>query len=275
MKGKNYLGLLIALMMMFPSANAGTKEDLARLQADVNDLRNQIQELERTLNGRVDGIRSLLEQLNDQVAHSNLVLERVSGTLENQTSGAQSSDQMLLQEIRSLSQKMDETAIRVSAMAQQLNELKVQSQSFRQTSAFGGGLPPNDLYDQAEGDFVEGNLDLAVQGFTAYIENYPGADKAVAALCRIGDIHTHQNMLPQAMAVLTRAIDEYPDREEVASALYKRANLHLSMDEKDKAAEDLKNIVVNFSETDESELAKEVLKKLGVRIPRPANNTRR
>jgi TolA-binding protein len=275
MKGKNYFGLLIALMMAFSSANAGTKEDIARLQADVNDLRNQIQELERTFDERVDGLKSLLEQLNDQVAGSNLVLERVSETLETEAAGAQSSDQMLLQEIRSLSQKMDETATRVSAMAQQLNELKVQSQSFRQTSSFGGGLSPSDLFDQAEGDFVEGNLDFAIEGFTAYIDNYPGGEKAVAALCRIGDIYRHQNMFPQALAAFTRAIDEYPDREEIASALYKRANLGLSLDEKDRATEDLKNIVVNFSDTSESELAKGMLKELGVRIPRPANNTRR
>ncbi len=275
MKGKNYFGLLIALMMVFPSANAGTKEDLARLQADVNDLRNQIQELERTFSVRVDGLKSLLEQLNDQVASSNLVLEKVSKAMEKQTTGAQSSDQMLLQEVRSLSQKMDETATRVSAMAQQLNELKVQSQSYRQTSAFGGGISPNDLFDQSEGDFVEGNLDLAIQGFNAYIDSYPGGDKAVAALCRIGDIYSHQNMLPQAMAAFTRAIDDYPDREGIASALYKRANIHLSMNEDQKAIEDYRNLVINFSDTQESEHAKEELKRLGVRIPRPAKNTRR
>ncbi len=275
MKGKIYFGLLIALMLLFPSANAGTKEEIARLQADVNDLRNQIQELERTFSVRVDGLKSLLEQLNDQVAGSNLVLERVSKSVETQATGAQSSDQMLLQEIRTLSQKTDEMGTRVSALAQQLNELKVQSQSFRQTSSFGGGLSPNDLFDQAEGDFVEGNLDLAIQGFSAYIDNYPGGEKAVAALCRIGDIYDIQGMEPEAMAAFTRAIDEYPDRDGVAKALYKRANLELSMGEKDKATEDFKNIVVNFADTDVSELAKEKLKELGVRIPRPAGNTRR
>jgi TolA-binding protein len=275
MKGKIYFGLLIALMLLSPSANAGTKEELARLQADVNDLRNQIQELERTFSVRVDGLKSLLEQLNDQVASSNLVLERVSKAMEMQASGAQSSDQILLQEIRSLSQKMDEMGTRVSAMAQQLNELQVQSQSFRQTSSFGGGLSPSDLLDQAEGDFVEGNLDLAMQGFSAYIDNYPGGEKAVAALNRIGDIYEYQGMEPEAMAAYTRAIDEYPDREGVASALFKRANLELNMGEKDKATEDFKSIVVDFPDTDESELAKEKLKELGARIPRPARNTRR
>jgi len=274
MKGRNYIGLLIALMLMLPSGHAGTKEDLARLQYDVNALRDQIRELEKTFSSRVDGLKSLLEQLNDQVAKSNLAFDRVARSLETQASGAQSSDQMLLEEIRNLSQKMDDTATRVSAMAQQLNDLKVQSGSF-QANAFGSNLSPEDLLAQAERDFIEGNLDLAIQGFNAVVDNYPGGNMAAAALCRIGDIYYHQNMLPQAIAAFTRVVDEYPDSDKVASALYKRANVQLSMKDGDKAIADYKNIVTNFADTPESELAKGVLQKLGERIPRPAKNTRR
>jgi TolA-binding protein len=275
MKGKKYFALLIALMVMLPLARAGTKEDLLRLQADVNALRDQIRELEKTFSFRVDGLKSLLEQLNDQVAESNLVLERVSKTLETQASGATSSDQMLIEEIRNLSQKMDDTATRVSAMAQQLSELKVQSNTFGQTGAFGSSLAPNDLFDQAEEDFVEGNVDLAIQGFTAYLNNYPGGEMAAAALSRIGDAYTHQNMLPQAVTVFTRVINDYPDSDKVAGALWKRANVQLSMEESDNAIEDLKNIVTNFPDSSESDLAKGKLKELGVRIPRPAKKARR
>lgn len=267
MKGKNYFGLLIALIVMVPSTYAGTKEELVRLQVDVTTLRNQIQELEKTFSEQIAGLKSLTVQLNDQVAKSNLILDRISNTLESQTAEAQSADQMLLQEVHNLSQKMDETATRVSAMAQQLSELKVQSRPFSQVSAFGSGLPPQDLFDQAEGDFVEGNVDLAIQGFTAYLSNYPGGDLAAAALCRIGDAYSHQNMLPQAITAFTRVINEYPDSDKVSSALYKRANALLSMEESDKATEDLKNIVINYPDTSDSELAKGVLKKLGVRIP--------
>jgi TolA-binding protein len=275
MKGKYYFALFIALMVMLPLARAGTKEDLLRLQTDVNALRDQIRELEKTFSSRVDGLKSLLEQLNDQVAQSNLVLDRISKTLETQASGASSSDQMLLEEIRTLSQKMDDTATRVSAMAQQLSELKVQSNTLRQTGAFGSSLAPNDLFDQAEEDFVEGNVDLAIQGFTAYLNNYPGGDMAAAALSRIGDAYTHQNMLPQAVTAFTRVINDYPDSDKVAGALWKRANVQLSMGESDSAIGDLKKIVTDFPDSSESDLAKGKLKELGVRIPRPAKNARR
>jgi uncharacterized protein YlxW (UPF0749 family) len=80
------------------SAHAGTKEDLARLQADVLALQNQIRQLEKTFAERADGIQSLVVQLNDQVGKSSLVLGKLSTTLENQSSGDTSTMQAVLKE---------------------------------------------------------------------------------------------------------------------------------------------------------------------------------
>ena len=59
MKGKNCFALMIALLVMLPPANAGTKEELIRLQTDVNTLRDQIRE--RLAQGQ------FMEQIVDQV----------------------------------------------------------------------------------------------------------------------------------------------------------------------------------------------------------------
>ena len=275
MKGKTLSGVVIFLIFALAPLEAGTKEELERLQADVNALRNQIRELERAFSEKTDGLKSLVVQLNDQVAESNVILERVGTTLEAQATGAKTTDDLLLDEIRSLSRKMDDTATRVSALAQQLSELKVQSNAYGQTSLLGGGMPPEQLFDQANRDFVQGNLDMAIQGFSAYVNDYPGGDRAAAALCIIGDAYGYQNMLPEAIAAFTRVVDEYEDSDKVASALYKRGNTQLAMQESDAAVEDFRNIIINFSDSPEAELSKEVLKKLGERIPRAAPKSRR
>jgi TolA-binding protein len=275
MKGKTLFGLVIFLLFALLPLEAGTKEELERLQADINALRNQIRELEKAFSEKTDGLKSLVVQLNDQVAESNLILERMGTTLEAQATGAKTTDDLLLEEIQRLSRKMDDTATRVSALAQQLSELKVQSKSYGQTSLLGGGFSPDELFDQANRDFVQGNLDMAIQGFSAYVNDYPGGDRAAAALCIIGDAYGYQNRLPEAIAAFTRVIDEYDDSDKVASALYKRGNTRLAMQDNDAAIEDFKNIVVNFSDSPEAELSKEVLKKLGERIPRAAKKSRR
>ncbi len=145
MKRKICVCLLIAFFVMVPFAQAGTKEELLRLQSDVLALQNQIREFEKSFNEKTEGLKSLVVQLNDQVAKSTVILGRVSAALENQTSGVRSSDQTMLQEIRNLSTKIDDNATRISAMAQQLIELKVQSKSISQGSTPGGSLSPDTM----------------------------------------------------------------------------------------------------------------------------------
>jgi peptidoglycan hydrolase CwlO-like protein len=82
---------LLGLSTILPFAKAGTKEELVRLQNDVIALQNQIRESEKNLNERIDGLKSLVVQLNDQVAKSNLILGDIKTSLESQASGVRSS----------------------------------------------------------------------------------------------------------------------------------------------------------------------------------------
>lgn len=275
MKQKINLCLLIAFLVALPSLQAGTKEEMLRLQSDVLALQNQIREFEKTFNERTDGLKSLVVQLNDQVAKSNIILDRVSTTLQNQASGVRSADQALLQEIRALSGKMDEAATRISALAQQLNELKVQSKPFNKEESTGAGVSPDTMYNQAFSDLVQGNLDLAIQEFNSYLDSYPGGDKAAAALCNVGEAYRNQSKPREAIYAFTRVINNYPGTDSVASALYKRGMVELSMQESDNAIADFKNIVQKFPTAPESELAKDQLQKLGVGAAKPAKETRR
>jgi TolA-binding protein len=273
MNRTTFLCLLIAGLFALPPAQAGTKEDLARLQADVLALQNQIREFDKNFNERIDGIKSLVVQLNDQVAKSSLTLGKISSSLaslESQNSEARTAQDALLQEIRKLSGKIDESATRISAMATQLNELKVQAKTLNQDSASAGAsLSPEAMYDLAYRDFVQGNLDLAIQEFNAYVNKFPGGDRAALALLNTGTAYATQNKLPEAIRTFTRIIYDYPSSESISSALFKRAQAELAMQERQTAIDDFKNIVDKYPTAPEAELAKAELKKLGVGEAKP------
>jgi len=275
MKQNAIFCLLIALSVAAPSAQAGTKEEIMRLQSDVLGLQNQIREFEKSFNERTDGLKSLIVQLNDQVAKSNLVLDRISSILENQSSGVQSTDKALLQEMRALTQKIDDNSTAISAVAQQLNELKVQSKSLAQPETPGGGLSQEAMFKQAFDDFVEGRLDLAIKEFQDYLNVYPGGNQAAAALLNIGEAYSYQAKLPQAIAAYTRVINDYPDSDKVVIALFKRAKAELGMKESDSAISDFKNIIEKYPTAPEAELSKAELRNLGVSLTKPAKKTRR
>jgi TolA-binding protein len=262
--------LLSVLLAATPSAKAGTKEELVRLQTDVLALQNQLRELEKTFSDQTQGLKSLVVQLNDQMGKTNLILDKIAVSLDAQAAGGKSEDQAALQEIRNVSAKLDDTTTRMSALAQQISDLKVQAKSISPTAkpqddmtAADSGLSADAIYNQAFNDLIQGNFDLAIQGFTAYIRNFPTSDKA-------DDAQYNQNKLPQAVASFTRVINDYPGGDKTATALFKRAKAELAMQEKDNAIADLKDVIQKYGTAPEADLAKAELANLGVNLLNPA-----
>lgn len=272
--------LLVAVAALCPAAQAGTKEEILRLQNDVLALQNQLRMFEKTFNEKTDGLKSLVVQLNDQVGKSNQLLGTISATLDSQSSGDKSGTQTLLQEIRNLSTKIDDSATRISALAQQVAEMKVQAKPIAQRVYQNPGdgsatLSPDAIYNEALNDLIQGNLDLAIEGFTAFIKNYPASDKADDAQYNIGEAYYNSGKYPQAIAAFTRVLNDYQSGDKVATAYFKRAKAELAIKERDNAVEDLKTVVQKFAATPEAGLAKNELENLGIDPSKPARPTSR
>jgi tol-pal system protein YbgF len=263
--------LPFCLTCFIPTARAGTSEEIMRLQSDVLALQKQIREFEKIFNERTDGLKSLVVQLNDEVSKSNLILDRVAKTLESQAAGTRSNDQSLRDEVHNISLKMDDTATRLSALAQQVNDLKIQAKAMATEPAPNSALMgQQSVYDQAYSDYVQANFDLAVQGFTDYLRNNPAGDRTAAAQFYLGDSYAQQGKVPQAIAAFTRVINDFPGAEQAASALYKRGRVELGMKESDNAIADFRAVIEKFPAAPEAERAKDELRKLGASITKPA-----
>lgn len=273
MKRKLYSCLLIALLAGLASARAGTKEELMRLQSDVLAMQNQIREFEKSFSEKIDGLKTLVVQLKDEASNSQVAMKQVATLLEGQASGTRSADDEVLRQLRALATKVDDSATRISALAQQINELKVQYQSLNETAASAPTASPDAMYSQALRDFIQENFDLAIQGFTAYVGSYPGGDRAAEALCYIGEAHSRQNRHAEAISAFTRVVNDYPGTNSVAIALYKRAHAELEIREKEEAIADLRAVIEKFPETPEAAKAKTELQQLGVKTAKPPAKT--
>jgi tol-pal system protein YbgF len=265
MKPKVCIFFLLILGAALQQVQAGTKEELVRLQNDVIALQNQLREFDKAFNERVDGLKSLVVQLNDQVAKSNLTLSNISASIENQASGVRSSDQTLLQEIRLLSSKIDDASTRISVLAQQVAELKIQSKPISEETASGRNTSPDSLFNQANDDLVRANFDMAIQGFNAYLSSNPVGDKTSAALYGLGEAYFRQSKMPEAIAAFTRVITEFPGEPRIPTAFYRRGQAELTAGETNKAVADFRQIIEQYPTASEATLAKAELQKLGVK----------
>jgi tol-pal system protein YbgF len=125
------------------------------------------------------------------------------------------------------------------------------------------------VYSEAFNDLVQGNFDLAIDGFTAFVKNYPTNEKADDSQYNIGEAYYNTNKVPQAIAAFTRVINDYPTGDKVTSAYFKRAKAELAMQERDNAIADFKTVIEKFPESPEASLAKAELDRLGVSLAKP------
>ena len=269
-----YIFLISAFLATVCPSYAGTKEEILRLQSDVLAMQNQIRMLEKAFNDHTEGLKTLITQLNDQTAKSNSLLGKIATSLEGQASSGKSNEQMMFQEIRNMSAKLDDMATRVSALAQKLADLKVQAQPITPGALPGTSgespLSADAIYNEAYNDLVQGNFDLAIEGFNAFVKNFPASAKADDALYNIGEAYYNLKRLPQAVASFTRVINDYPDGDKVASSLFKRGKAELAMEERDNAIADFKAVVQKYKDAPEAGLARAELESLGIRTAKPA-----
>ncbi len=279
MKRVGYLFIIIILGVA-STAQAGVKEELVRLQADVLALQNQMRQFEKTFTERTDAIRSLVVQLNDQVGKTSLALGKISSSLDTQSSGDNTAVQSVLKEVRDLAGKMDDTNMRISALAQQIVDMKVQSKPIAARAFQNAADNPAELaasadqiYSEAYNDLIQGQFDLAIQGFMTFLKNFPTNDKADDAQYNIGEAYYNAGRYADAATAFSKVLSDYASGGKAASALFKRGKAELALGQKEGAIADFKTVVGKYPDEPEASLAKSELQKLGVDPTKPAVKT--
>ena len=270
MKRIVYSLLLGVVLGASPSAQGGTKEELVRLQTDVLALTNQIRLLEKTFSEQTEGLKGLVGQLNDQMGKSNALLGKITNLLETRAASDRTGNQSLLQEVRNLNQKIDDTGTRISALANQVSELKVQSNAMAErrfqspADPSAPSMSADTIFNEAFNDLVQGNTDLAIQGFSSFVTNFPTSEKADDAQYYIGEAYYNSKKLPDAVAAFTKILRDYPTGDKVASSLYKRGLAEVALREKENAVEDFKTVLQRYPSSPEAGLARNQLESLGI-----------
>ena len=83
MKTKICFYILLAAFGAVSTVQAGTKEELIRLQNEVKIIQRQFQEFSESYNEHLGAVHSLVIQLNDEIARTNSTLSRMGVTQQS------------------------------------------------------------------------------------------------------------------------------------------------------------------------------------------------
>jgi len=238
------------------------------MMADIRMLQEQTQQLQLTLAGLTDAIRAVSAKLDEQAGASRKAFADQKLLVDTITA-----------DIRVVREKVDDNNVRVSSLSQDLEALRL---AIPQTPPAGQapptdqppgepaapqpaaaqpvlGVSPQRAYDTAWADYAGGQYTLAIEGFEAYIKNFPKSDLAGDAQYFIGESQYQQGKFKEAIAAYDRVIADYPTSRKIPDAYYKRGLALNALGQADRARESWEFVVKTYPNSDAGRLARQRL----------------
>ncbi len=265
------VGLSLLLLCSPAWGFAGTKEEIIRLQSDVLQLQNLIRLLQKNADENNGIVKSLLEQLNDQVAKNSVAMANLVRRLQNQKADFVNSIAQMHHEVQNLSVQWDDTNNRIASLQRSMEANRVQVQTFRQVPSRkepGATIELDQVYNAVYNDYLMGDYDLAVAGFQDFLTNYPNTEYADNALYYLGVCYNNQGRYEQAVETFDQAINLYPKADKTVVAYYKKALALQNLQKNSEAIDTFKKLATIFPDSQEAALARQELEKLGVDLRR-------
>lgn len=123
-------------------------------------------------------------------------------------------------------------------------------------------IAPSDLYNQAYKDYMAGNYDLAISGFSNYLSQIPSGSLAPNALYWIGESYYSKGDYTKAVTAFESVTIDYPKSEKIVGALLKMGYSYEKMGNKEMSVVYFKKVIEQFPYSQEASLAKVKLTEL-------------
>jgi tol-pal system protein YbgF len=270
------LAMFLALLIASP-ASAANKEH-QQLMADLRMLQEQAQLLQNMIGTLTEALKAVNARLEQQVETN-----RKSFADEKLLIDALTKDLSIIRE------KVDDNNVRVGSLAQEVDALRqlVQQALARtpaQTSDFTApgtsatppttgavpppaasapprlaGASPTKTYEQAYGDYAAGLWDLAIDGFEAFLKDFPTATQADEAQFYIGRAYLQDAKYDKAVEAFDKVIRNYSTSNNVPSSYYLKGVALRSLKQMDGARDAWDTVIKKYPDTPAASQAKQAL----------------
>lgn len=259
-------------------------KEIIRLQADVTLLQQQIRDLQKSFDSQGAVLKTLVEQLSDQMSVLRKSIEEVKGSNQQTQAAVSARIDSVSGQFSSLNSGLDVVLDKISKLSQQLAETKTKVESLDNpplTGANPAGPPrsgapsPEELYNAAYADFIKGSYDLARQGFEEYLKHYPDTELSDNAQYWIGESYYVQRKFSEAVQAFDKVIQNYPKGDKAPAAALKKGYSLLEMKNNEAGIRELRGVIQKYPNSDSAQLAKDRLNAIGVSAQERTSSVRK
>lgn len=268
---KDILFIALFLIAILTGGCASNKE-LLRVQDDIDDIKAQVEELER----KDDAVEKELARLDYELT------EQIEAIKRSQADTLVKID-TLTTEFQILSEKLDDTNFRISSLSQQVAGLQLSRPPLPQYTEQRAGQPPEtteapqtseeipstpqSIYNTAYADYLRGDYDLAINGFQEFLRLFADSELSDNAQYWIGECYYSQGKFMQAVKEFDKVIIKFPQADKLPAAHLKKALSYFELNQIGQAVIQLQQLIKEFPTSSEARIAREKLESLGLSPP--------
>ena len=293
------LPILLAAAMLTTSlpAHAASKE-IIELQTQVQQLLDQMQRLQSTVDSRFGLVQHLVEQSTDSVNQMNAAVTAMQQKLNAQSEATGGKLDTVSGQVQSLNDSFDELKSRIAKLDKQLQDVQSQMQSMQvqapATSAPAGAQPQQpgqpadgstqpgaappaqapapqapplqDSYQSALRDYNAAHYDVASSEFNDVLQYYPNDPLAGNAQFYLGEIAYRQQKYKDAIKAYNGVLENFSGSPKAPAAQLRKGLALLQLGQRDSGTHELRSLIQRYPQTPEALQARSKLNALGVRI---------
>lgn len=227
---RQQLAELIQLTRHFQAEQASTREDQKKLPAQFQIL------LEK------------MEAINRQLARFSedlIEMKRASLTPTEQTEGSEKEEtEQALPSQKEMVEKPEE------------------STEGEPLPSISPNLSPNEIYNMARSDYLKGNYDLAIEGFSIYKTQFADSPLADDAIYWIGECYFSQKKYDQAIENFNELILNYPNGDKIPAGYLKKGISLTEQGKNQEAISVFRLLITKYPLEEETRIAQEKIREL-------------
>lgn len=260
-------GIILSILLISGLIGCAPQAEFVKLQDDLstatrkqNQLQQRIEVVEGYLKDRTTTSQKGQQDLHRIIADLGVKIDQLSTDIQIIQGKLEENNHR----ISELSQRLDDQAYKIKELSAKVAAVEGKPAASSEKAAAPPaqqekgktGQNPSDVYNRSYQDYVNGNYDLALTGFQAYLTEFPDATLAPNAQYWIGECYYGKGEYKKAIDALDKVAANYPKSEKISAAILKAGFAYLELKDKTKAKAYLKKVVDQFPNSKEAALAK-------------------
>jgi tol-pal system protein YbgF len=228
--------------------------DLRILQVQAQEMQNMVGAMNQALN---EALKALTARLNEQTEASRRSFAEQKSIIDT-----------LSNDLRVVREKLDDNNVRVGSLAQEVDSLRELITAAPRggdvpTDPSAGGDPaataspapaglgasPERFWNMAMADYYASDYDIAIQGFTTYLAQFPKTERADDAQFYIGQSHYTAGRYDKAVEAYEMTIRTYPSSDLQAEAYYKLGESYRALKQVDRARTAYQHVIKSYPDS--------------------------